>query len=351
MLEASRRALEAGRLREAVRRLPARVPGPFRPERDLIEAEALRGQGFFRRAEAIYRRLLAAPPKSDPPLWIEAALGSAAGSRSVGRAREASRLLDKAQALARRERWAAPRIRLERALIARAEGRWAAALAALRSMLQEALAAGELQEASFLLWAIGGALRFSGDLSGACRAFERSLLLAGRSGDPAAEGYAVLGLGGVSRILGRLRESARFYARARRAFARTEDLFAQAYAHCGLANGLRQLGLRRAAERHYRAAYRMYSRLGDAVDLAYVDWGLGKLRLDEGRVRDAVPWLRRSLARFRAGRELRGECLAELALAQASHSLGRTAEAEALFERAVRRGRAGGLHAHLELFT
>ena len=353
MIERAREALEAGRLREAIRLLPraSRVPAPLRPERDLIEAEALRGQGYFARAEAIYRRLLKARPSGDPVLWLEAALGSASGLRSVGRAAEASRILDEAGRIARRERWARARIRLERALVARAEGRWSAALAELNDMLQAALGAADRQQASFLTWAVGGALRFSGDLAGARRSFERSLGLARRARDASAEGYALFGLGGVTRILGRLRESERFYSRAMRAFTGTEDLFAQAYAHCGLANSLRQQGRRGEAERHYRLAHRLYSKLGDEVDLAYVDWGLGKLRLDQGRVTQASKFLELAMGAFRRGGELRGECLSELALAQVQHARGRVAAAEALFDRAVRRAKAGGLHTHLEVFT
>ncbi|MBI4348006.1 MAG: hypothetical protein HY553_14210 [Elusimicrobia bacterium] len=353
-LERARQALEDGGLREALRLLPgrARIPAALRGERDLVEADALRGQGFFGRSEELYRRLLSFA-KRDPHVWLEAALGSAAGLRSVGDTARATALLDSAERLARRAdgAWALPKIRLERVLVARAEGRWSRCLPELQRLLAGALRERDLSRASFLLWAIGGALRFSGDLEGSRRAFERSRALARRAGDASAEGYAVFGLGGVTRIQGDLRSSERWYRLAMKSFARTDDRFAQAYAHCGLANSLRQQAKRAEAERHYRLARGLYSSLGDPVDLAYVDWGLGKLRLDDGRPREAAPLLERALAAFSRGNELRGECLSEVALSQALHALGRTTEAERLFTRAVRRGRAGGLHAHLELYT
>ncbi len=353
-LERAREAAEEGRLREALRLLPGRgaVPGALRGERDLIEADSLRGQGFFAKAEAIYRRVLASSA-GDAPVWLEAALGSASGLRSVGQTASASKLLDKASSFARRARaaWALAHIRLERALVARAEGKWSVALPELRTILAEALAARDWSKASFLWWAIAGALRFSGDLAGSRSGFERARALARRAKDPSAEGYAVFGLGGVTRIQGDLRASERWYSEAMRGFAGTDDRFAQAYAHCGLANSLRQQGKRRDAERHYRLAHVLYSSLGDPVDLAYVDWGLGKLRLDEGRPREAEGYLRRALRAFARGGELRGECLSEVALAHAAHALGRTNEGERLLDRAVKRGRAGGLHAHLEPYT
>lgn len=353
-LEKARELIESGELRGALAALPPRtsLPAALRAERDLAEADALRGQGFFSRSEKAYRRVLSAA-RGDAALWLEAALGSAAGLRAVGRPAGAERLLDAAARLARREKasWALSRIRLERALVARARGRWSVALPELRAMAAKAIRESEWSEASFLLWAIAGALRFSGDLEGSRSAFERSLTLARRSRDLSAEGYAVLGLGGVTRIQGDLARSGRYYAQAMKSFARTDDRFAQAYAHCGLANSLRQRGLRVEAERHYRSAYRLYASLGDRVDLAFVDWGLGKLRLDSGRAAEAIAYFRRAIPAFASGEELRGECLAELTLAQALHSVGRTREAEPLFDRAVRRGRAGRLHAHLELYT
>ena len=355
-LEAAREALNESGSR-ALRLLPpaSALPRALRPERDLVEADARRAQGFFGRAERLYARVLRrVRAGDDAPLFVEACLGSAAGLRSVGRTAPARRRLLDAGRAAGKAGLAGPfreRLRLEEALVLRAEGRFAEALRRLRPMLGAALRREDYSAASFLLWAIGGAERFRGRLEASEYAFCESDTLARRAGDLVARGYALFGLGGVSRIRGDLASSVRYYKEAGRIFAATDDVFAKAYAECGLANALRRLGRLEEAERRYRAAHKLYSSLEDPVDLAYVDWGLGQVRLVRGDCRGAEPHLRRALRAFEAGAEDRGVVLARASLAHALHARGRTREAERLFESALRLARAKGIHTHLEVFT
>lgn len=345
-LERASDLLEQGRPDRAASLLRGPVPGPFRLERDFLLAESLRRQGYFSRCEVLYKRVLAG---RDEELWRGAAAGLTSVLRSLGRTREARALWKQARRRARRDDL--PALTLEDALIDRAGGAYPTALRKLAPILRGALKGRDWGLAAFVLWATGGARRFSGDLEGARADFARSLSLARRAGDPEGQAYALFGLGGVLRILGRFPEAERAYAEAGRRLAGTPDLFGRAYAHCGLANVLRQRGRLAEAERHYGLSHKLYSSLGDKVDLAYVDWGLGQVHYKRGELPRAERRTRLALAGFSAGGEERGLVISEKALAEILHARGRTPEAEKLFDRAVARARKAGLHAHLETYT
>ena len=353
-LEQAEERLLAADFRGALNALKGACPAAFSAQRDFLAAEALRGQGFFTSSERLYRRIWTAKVRrEDPALWIESGLALAACRRSLGGVREARSYLSGIRGLVGSKRWHSfhPQLELEAALVERAAGRFGPSLVALRRLLARALGARRWSEAAFLLWAIGGALRFSGRLEESKRTFERSRLLARKAKDRQGEAYALFGLGGVTRILGRLEDSAGFYAQAGRQLASTQDVFGKAYAECGFANALRQLGRWPEAERHYRRSHKLYSSLEDQVDLAYVEWGLGKIHLGRGELSKATPRLMRALRWFERHGETRGEALAGVALAQALHASGKTAEAERRFAAAYALARKAGLHAHLELFT
>jgi hypothetical protein len=76
---------------------------------------------------------------------------------------------------------------------------------------------------AYILWALGGARRFSGDLSGSLKDYRSSLALAGKAKDPMGQGYAMLGLGGIERIKGNLSAALAWYLRSKNAFARTSS--------------------------------------------------------------------------------------------------------------------------------
>jgi tetratricopeptide (TPR) repeat protein len=335
-LERARDLIEEGRPQLAAALLRRPAPALFRVERDFLMAEALRAQGFFSKAEVLYRGVL-----RSGELWAEAAAGLTSILRSLGRSSEARSLWNKARSRTPRQSWL-----LEDALIDRSAGLYPRALKKLAS-----LKPADDAERAFILWATGGARRFHGDLKGSHRDFVESLRRAKRAGDPQGQAYALFGLGGVLRILGRFAEAEKAYAEAGRRLAGTPDIFGRAYAHCGLANVLRQRGKLEEAARNYVKSHALYTQLGDWVDLAYVDWGLGQIHLKKGELPRAEARFKRALKGFGWGAEQRGLAMTEKSLAEVLHATGRTARAEALFDRAVARARKAGLHAHLEIFT
>ncbi|MFA6093542.1 MAG: tetratricopeptide repeat protein [Elusimicrobiota bacterium] len=351
-LDAAREALTESPSR-CLALLPAagELPASLRPEQGFLRAEALRAMGHLSAAADLYEKILPkVDGRQDPVLFMETCLGSASALRSLGRPAQAQERLRKAG----RCRWAknyAEPLRMERALVLRAQGKLESSLRELFSLLRKALRSGELQEAGFLLWAVGGAQRLQGRLEESSESFKKALSLAKRSEDSCGAGYALFGLAGVSRIRGKLKDSERFYRQAAKSFSKTEDLFAKAYANCGLANALRQQGRLQEAERLYARAFVLYSALGDAVDLGFVVWGQGKIALQRGELSKAARLFKRSLSLFENGCEERGAALSETSLAQALYAAGSTEEAELLHASALKRARKAGLHTHLELFT
>lgn len=348
----SARAALADDAQRALKLLPkaSALPPSLRVERDFVEAEARRSMGFFKAAESLYARVLArAKGRADAVLRAEAALGSASGLRALGDVRAAG-----ARIAAAKQAGVAglsERIELEEALILRAGERYHEALQRLRPLLHRALSRKAYDESAYLLWAIGGAHRFLGELAKSEEAFRLSLAFARKAKDPVGEGYALFGIGGAARVRGNLRESERAYAAAERLFAPTSDVFARAYAACGRSNALRQLGRLAEAERGYKRAYALYSALGDAVDLAYVDWGWGEVLLKKGDLKSALKRFEAGEKAFRQGHETRGIVLSLHSRARVYHALGRTAEAERLFSAGLSLARKAGIHTHLECFT
>ncbi len=349
-VEKAEQALEEGRFGRALTLLRGRPAPHERPRALYLQAEALRGQGYFKASAPLYARLLAGlSPYEDPVLYLDASLALCGVLHSLGRIAESRRALERGEAARRRlglsgyER----AFRLERVMLDRAAGRYLPAIAGLKRELRFAA---DDAERGYLWWAMGGALRFSGSLADSEGAFKESLSRYRAAKDELGAAYALCGLGGISRVRGKLPAAAVFYARAAAFFERNEDRFGAAYGQCGLSNVLRQLGQWKEAEAGYRRAYALYDGLGDAVDLAYVDWGLGGVLEKTGRPREALSSYRRGLGRFQAYGETRGVVLSLLSLARLSHLLGKSAEGEKLFDKAVALSRRAGMRAHLESF-
>jgi len=351
-LERAWDALERGEPRAALGILGARVPAAMAVERDFVAAEAWRAMGYFSKAEALYRRVLSRR-EAGQDLLSDSAMAMAAIHRSLGRVGRARKFLNDARRFSRKfqTRDGLRRLELEDALIDRARGLYPKCLARLKKLFAAFAAERDFASAAFVLWAMGGARRFSGDLRGAIGDFKKSLALARKSSDKTAAAYAFLGLGGAARVAGRLGDSAIFYARAARLLSGTQDVFGQAYAECGLANALRQKGDYAAAGKRYQKAHRLYSSLGDAVDLAYVDWGLGQVAFHSGDVEAARRRFAAALAAFEKAGEARGVVISRMALASALHAGGRTKPAESLFRQALLSSRRAKIHAHLEALT
>lgn len=351
-LEAAREFLDAGRPDRARAALSGGFPAALAGEALFLRAESLRAQGYFSRAQAEYRAALKTLGREDQDLVTGAFLGLARCARSLGQVVPARQALRCARAAARRgDGDLLETLALEDALVERAAGHYARSLRALAPLLKSSRRSRDHGAVGFLLWATGGARRFSGDLAGSHRDFKDSLAAFRRAADREGQVYALFGLGGIARVRGLFAEARAAYAAAGKLLGSGPDIFGRAYAHCGLANVLRQLGLWTEAERHYHRAYALYAGLDDRVDLAYVDWGLGQVHLHRGELQASETRLRAALAAFAQGGEARGEALSLHSLSQVVHARGRTAEAEKLFDAAVRRSRAAGLHAHLEIFT
>ena len=347
-LEKARDLIAEGRPDLALRFLKDAVPAPLAAEREFLRAEALRGQGFFKRAWAAYRDALARGASKDRGLAAASWLGALRCARSLGDSKRAREALARARTAPGADR---ELLDLEAALVERAESRHAKAIRSMRPMLAKALKERDWGATGFLLWAIAGSKRFSGDLAGAHRDFKDSLKSFRRARDPEGEAYALFGLGGIARVRGLFAEARRAYADAGRRLGSGPDLFGRAYAHCGLANVLRQQGELTLAEKHYRKSHALYSGLEDEIDLAFVEWGLGQIRQRRGELAEAEKRYRAALKGFSSGAEDRGVVLARKALAEVLHARGRTAEAERLFDGAVRLARSRGLTAHLEPYT
>ena len=340
----------------ALRILNARIPKEAACERDFLAAEAWRAMGYFSKAEAFYWKVLRRS-SAGQDLCADSALGMAAINRSLGRVARARKFLRLARRCSKSLSGDYPRrLELEDALIDRGQGLYSKCLTRLTGLLAAFKAEQDFASAAFVLWAMGGARRFSGDFAGSRRDFEQSLAYARRAARAAAasksaQAYAFLGLGGVSRVAGRPGDSKRFYARAARLLSGTQDIFGQAYAECGLANALRQAGDYAQAQARYRRAYQLYSSLGDKVDLAYVDWGLGQVALHLGDAKAARQKFARALAEFVKAGETRGVVISRQALAYALHAAGRTKPAETLFNQALASSRRAKIYAHLEALT
>ncbi len=351
-LDSARRSLDRGRPDWSLALLVGTFPVPIQGEALLLRAEALRAQGFFRRAIAAYRDALARLDVSDRDLAAQACLGLTRCHRSLGEVISAKKALQRAARHgARLGGEFQETVALENALVDRAAGAYPAALKAMSALLASCRRRRDHAGVGYLLWAMGGARRFAGDLINSHRDFRNSYISFRKASDREGQVYALFGLGGIARIRGRFKEARRSYAVAGHLLGRGPDLFGRAYAHCGLANVLRQLGRWSEAERHYQASYALYARLDDRVDLAYVDWGLGQVHLKRGELDGALRRFAAARNAFSRFGEARGEALSLQALSQVKHALGQTAEAEKLFDAAVKRSRDAGLHAHLEIFT
>lgn len=347
-LEAARELCASGRPDKALALLKASVPVALEAERRLILGEALRGQGYFGRAGAAYREALKRADSQDRDLIFDAWFGIARCARSLGLVAEARKALSQARRVPGADR---ETLALEDALVLRAESKHRPALKALLPMLATARRRRDWSAVGFLLWAIAGSRRFSGDLAGSHRDFKESLSAFKRGNDAEGEAYALFGLGGIARVRGLFPEARRAYLEAGKRLKAGPDLFGRAYAHCGLANCLRQMGLLAEAEKNYHASYKLYAGLDDRVDLAFVDWGLGQIHQRRGELAPAESRYRAALTAFAGGGEDRGLILARKSLAEVLHARGRTAEAEKLFDSAVALARRAGLTAHLESYT
>ena len=289
------------------------------------DAEALRALGRFREslscslsAHRIYRQLRI------PTERISSLLGASACLRVLGRYAEARRL------------WArdihphVSQVDLERALVARGQGKFAETrqrLARAIKLLSRAGSVASLSDLQHAYWISGGLERFTGNFQKARQAFQRAFRLARRSGDVSAEAFALCGLGGVERVLGFDRASLSHYGAAHRLLKKKGDPFGEAYGLCGQANVHRTFGDARRCLPLYRRSAALYRRLGDESSEAFAHWGLGGSFRRLKQFRSAFVSYQKALRLFKKSKDERGVIMTHLGLARWAEEQGQTDEA------------------------
>ena len=118
---------------------------------------------------------------------------------------------------------------------------------------------------------------------------------------------------------------------------------------CHIHNTLDDYAPQRGAVGCYADA--LYSGIGDKVDLGFVKWGRADILKRRNKLPQALADLEAARDLFDNSDEVRGQILTKLALAQVLYALGRTDEAETLYDQGVAQARAEGLHTYLESFT
>ncbi len=295
-------------------------------------AECLRALGRFREAVGVYqsalrifRRLRVAPEQ------MKSALGASACLRILGRYAEATRLwrtMEKRVSF--RPAFSDADVEMERALVARGQGRWHEARRRLAKARRGLVRRGDRAGLQHARWIEGGLERFSGRLRASRKAFRESVRLARRAGSRENIAYALCGLAGVQRVLGEGEASLENYREAFGVFQRSRDPFGRAYGLCGQANALRTYGNACPALNLYRRSAALYRRLGDESSEGFAQWGLGGSFRRLGRWRESAGAYGRAEALFRKSGDDRGLAMVRLGKARLAESTGDQALAQNL---------------------
>ena len=288
-----------------------------------LTGEAQRQLGSFEDALKSYAACLKVADEAERRM--DALLAMAACYRTLGHSAAAYELAEDALKMAQELEYDefAVRAMQEMGMALRAWGRLEEALDLLDAVLSAYTQLKDYAGMSFIHWAKGGIFR----LQGHC------------------------GLAGISRICGKIDECVKNYKLAEKICRKSEDVFGKAYTNCGMANGLRQQGKYDEALRHYNVADKLYSSIHDTVDLGFVKWGRADILKRKNKMAAALKDLEEARVLFDNSDEKRGQILTKLSLAQVLYALGRTDEAEQLYEEGVSQARAEGLHTYLESYT
>ncbi len=316
-----------------------------------LTGEAQRQLGSFETALKSYARGLSLADEAE--LRMDTLLAMAACYRTLGHSAAAYELADETLEIAQELEYDEYVVRAmqEMGMALRAWGRLEEALELLDAVLAAYTQEKDYAGMSFIHWAKGGIFRLQGLFEEGISQFKKAISFAKKSGDAISEAYGYCGLAGISRICGKVDECVKNYKLAEKIFKKSEDLFGKAYTNCGMANGLRQQGKYDEALRHYNVADKLYSSIHDTVDLGFVKWGRADILRRKNKMQDALKDLEEAKALFDNSDEMRGQILTKLSLAQVLYALGRTEEAEALYEAGVKQARAEKLHTYLESYT
>jgi len=316
-----------------------------------LTGEAQRQLGAFETALKSYARGLAIADEAE--LRMDTLLAMASCYRTLGHSAAAYELADETLEMARELEYEEYTVRAmqEMGMALRAWGRLEEALELLDAVLAAYTQANDYAGMSFIHWAKGGIFRLQGLFEEGISQFKQAISWAKKSGDKISEAYGYCGLAGISRICGQVDACVKNYQLAEKIFKKTEDVFGKAYTNCGMANGLRQQGKYDTALRHYNVADKLYSSINDRVDLGFVKWGRADILRRKNKMQAALKDLEEAKTLFDNSDEMRGQILTRLSLAQVLYALGRTDEADALYESGVKQAKAEGLHTYLESYT
>ncbi len=238
------------------------------------KAEKARLTSQFKTAQRIYQSLL--HKSLSPESKAEALLGLADVERIQGYFTEslkhyqlASKLLKKIDPAARVD------AQVGWALAARAVGRPLEALKELKKSLISYKKDKDPQGEAFVHWALGGTLRFAGDMKTGLKELQTALRMFRALKNEEGVSYTYCALGGIFRMLGRYAESGKFYRAANHEMRHRKDSFGIAYSYCGLGNVERMAGRFKQALPFYKKAEKLYGTIGDRVSYAYTLWSIG----------------------------------------------------------------------------
>lgn len=313
--------------------------------------EAQRQLGSFEQALKSYARALSAAEEAE--LRMDTLLAMASCYRTLGHSAAAYELADETLEMAQEMEYDEYVVRAmqEMGMALRAWGRLEEALELLDAVLAAYTQEKDFAGMSFIHWAKGGIFRLQGLFDEGIAQFKQAILWAKKSGDKISEAYGYCGLAGISRICGKVDDCVKNYKLAEKIFKKSEDLFGKAYTNCGMANGLRQQGKYDEALRHYNVADKLYSSIHDTVDLGFVKWGRADILRRKNKMQAALKDLEEAKSLFDNSDEMRGQILTKLSLAQVLYALGRTDDAETLYEAGVKQAKAEKLHTYLESYT
>ncbi|WP_428071431.1 tetratricopeptide repeat protein [Candidatus Avelusimicrobium alvi] len=341
--------LDAGRPSDALEKLSAARAKDAAAW--FLTGEAQRQLGSFEDALKSYAKTL--QTAEDAETRMDALLAMAACYRTLGHSAAAYELAEDALKMARELEYDEFTVRAmqEMGMALRAWGRLEEALDLLDAVLAAYTQLKDFAGMSFIHWAKGGIFRLQGHFEEGIAQFKKAVSLAKKAGDDISLAYGYCGLAGISRICGKIDDCVKYYKLAEKIFRKSEDVFGKAYTNCGMANGLRQQGRYDEALRHYNVADKLYSAINDTVDLGFVKWGRADILKRKNKMAAALEDLQQARALFDNSDETRGQILTKLALAQVLYALGRTEEAEELYDAGVSQARAEGLHTYLESYT
>lgn len=316
-----------------------------------VQAEAQRQLGSFEDALKSYAQAL--KKAEDAELRMDTLLAMSACYRTLGHSAAAYELADETLEMANELEYEEYAIRAmqEMGMALRAWGRLEEALEVLDVVLAAYVQQKDNAGISFIHWAKGGIFRLQGHFEEGILQFKKAIAFAKKAGDKISEAYGYCGLAGISRICGKIDDCVKNYKLAEKIFKKSEDVFGKAYTNCGMANGLRQQGNFNEALRHYNVADKLYSSIHDTVDLGFVKWGRADILKRKNKMESALKDLQEAKVLFDNSDEKRGQILTKLSLAQVLYALGKTDEADVLYDEGVKQARAEGLHTYLESYT